>query len=182
MPIYLPTYFAGGEQMVIHTNPTAQTDATAQKLFRSFMQFSKAQWHQRSIAGCTPSEIRVLFCIRKGVKPGAPDIKVSEISKLLHVTSPTVTQLLKGLEANGLIERNIDPTDRRAVGITLTEKGKMVTQQAADAFLASFQGLTEYLGEEQSNQLAELLLRASLYFRERETSMHQSPWNGDEEV
>ena len=168
--------------MFIHTNRTAQAVATAQKLFRSFMQFSKAQWHQRSIAGCTPSEIRVLFSIKKGVKPDATDIKVSEISKLLHVTSPTVTQLLKGLEASGLIERNIDPADRRAVGITLTEKGKMVTQQAADAFLASFQGLTEYLGEEQSNQLAELLLRASLYFRERETSIHQSPWNGDEEV
>jgi len=168
--------------MVIHNNPTAQTDATSQKLLRAFMQFSKAQWHQRSIAGCTPGEIRVLFSIKKGVKPDATDIKVSEISKLLHVTSPTVTQLLKGLEANGLIERNIDPADRRAVGITLTEKGKMVTQQAADAFLASFQGLTEYLGEEQSNQLAELLLRASLYFRERETSIHQSPWNGDEEV
>ena len=168
--------------MFIHTNRTAQADATAQKLFRSFMQFGKAEWHQRSIAGCTPGEIRVLFSIKKGVKPDATDIKVSEISKLLHVTSPTVTQLLKGLEANGLIERNIDPADRRAVGITLTEKGKMVTQQAADAFLASFQGLTEYLGEEQSNQLAELLLRASLYFRERETSMYQSPWNGDEEA
>jgi DNA-binding MarR family transcriptional regulator len=168
--------------MDIHTNATAQADATAQKLFRSFMQFNRAEWHQRSIAGCTPSEIRVLFCIRKGVKPDGSDIKVSEISKLLHVTSPTVTQLLKGLEASGLIERNIDPADRRAVGITLTEKGKMVTQQAADAFLASFQGLTEYLGEEQSNQLAELLLRASRYFRERETSEYHSPWNGNEVV
>ena len=132
------------------------TNPIAQKLMKTFMQFTKVEWHQRSIAGCKPSEIRVLFCVKKGVKPDTPEMKVSEISKMLHVTSPTITQLLKGLEANGLIERHIDPTDRRAVGITLTEKGKMVTQQAADAFLASFQGLTEYLGEEQSNQLAEL--------------------------
>src|SRR5215469_12062125 len=168
--------------MVIHNNPTAQTDATSQKLFRAFMQFSKAQWHQRSIAGCTPGEIRVLFCIRRGVKPDAPDIKVSEISKLLHVTSPTVTQLLKGLEANGLIERNVDPSDRRAVGITLSEKGKMVTQQAAEAFSASLQGLVEYLGEEQSNQLAELLSRAVRYYNEKAASEYQSPWNGNEEL
>jgi|SRR6266849_144386 len=182
MPIYLPTYFTGGEQMVIHTDPTAQINSTAQKLFRSFMQFGKAEWHQRSIAGCTPSEIRVLFCIRGGVKPDATDIKVSEISKLLHVTSPTVTQLLKGLEANGLIERNVDLADRRAVGITLTEKGKMVTQQAADAFSASLQGLVEYLGEEQSSQLAELLPKVIRYYNEKAANVYRSPWNGDAEA
>src|SRR6266487_5483779 len=106
-------------------------DPTAQKLLRSFMQFSKAEWHKQTVAGCKPSGIRVLFCIKKGMNPDTPEMKVSDISKLLHVTSPTVTQLIKGLEANGLVERNIDPTDRRAVGIKLTEKGEMVTQQAA---------------------------------------------------
>ena len=162
--------------MESHTNPTAQ------KLLQSLMQFGKAEWHQRSIAGCKPSEIRVLFCIKKGVKPDTLEIKVSEISKMLHVTSPTITQLLKGLEANGLIERHIDPTDRRAVGIALTEKGEMVTQQAADAFSASFEGLVEYLGEEQSYQLAELLSKVFRYFKENAASADHSPWNGDQKV
>src|SRR5438067_1126138 len=115
--------------MDMHTN--LMDNPLAQKLFRAFMEFHKAQWHQRSIAGCKASEIRVLFCIKKGVKPDASEMKVSEISKRLHVTSPTITQLLKGLEVNGLIERHIDPADRRTVGITLTEKGEKVTQQAA---------------------------------------------------
>ncbi len=119
------------------------SNPTAQKLMKTFMQFNKVEWHQRSIAGCTPSEIRLLFCISKGAKPDTPDMKVSEISKRLHVTSPTITQLLKGLEANGLIERHIDPTDRRAVGITLTEKGEMVTQQAAHTSSASIHGLIQ---------------------------------------
>ena len=144
------------------------------------MQFNKVEWHQRSIAGCTLSEIRVLFCIRKSTKPDTSEMKVSEISKLLHVTSPTITQLLKGLEANGLVTRHIDPTDRRAVGIALTEKGEMVTQQAADAFSASFEGLVEYLGEEQSYQLAELLSQVFRYFKENAASADHSPWNGDE--
>ena len=162
--------------MESHTNPTAQ------KLLQSLMQFGKAEWHQRSIAGCKPSEIRVLFCIKKGVKPDTLEIKVSEISKMLHVTSPTITQLLKGLEANGLIERHIDPTDRRAVGITLTEKGDMITRQAADAFTASINGLIEYLGEEQSNQLAELLSRVFRYYSEKAASVDHSLWNGDQKV
>ena len=155
---------------------------TAQRLFRAFMQFNKVEWHQRTIAGCTPGEIRVLFCVKKGAKPEAHEIKVSEISKLLHVTSPTVTQMLKGLEANGLIERRIDPTDRRAVGITLTKKGEIVTVKAADTFYASFDGLVEYLGEEKSDQLAELLSETFHYFNEKAASGNGSLWNGDEEI
>jgi DNA-binding MarR family transcriptional regulator len=154
------------------------TNPTAQKLMKSFMQLNKIAWHERSIAGCTFSEIRVLFCIKKGVKPDTPEITVSEISKLLHVTSPTITQLLNGLEANGLVERHMNPADRRAVGITLTEKGEMVTQQAADAFSASIDGLIEYLGEEQSNQLAELLSRAFGYYYEKAARVDHSYWSG----
>ena len=158
------------------------TNSTAQKLFRAFMQFHKIGWHQGSIAGCKPSEIRVLFCIKKGLKLDTPEMKVSEISKQLHVTSPTITQVLKSLEANGLIERHIDPTDRRAVGIILTKKGEMVTQQAVDAFSASLNGLIEYLGEEQSDQLAELLSQVFRYYNEKAASENYSYWNGDKEI
>jgi DNA-binding MarR family transcriptional regulator len=149
------------------------TSPTAQKLMKAFMQFDKAEWHQRTIAGCKPSEIKVLFCIKRELRPDASELKVSEISKLLHVTSPTITQLIKGLESNGLIERHIDPSDRRAVGISLTEKGEAVTQQAADIFSTSFHGLIEYLGEEQSNQLAELLSKVFHYFHEKSAGVTQ---------
>jgi len=153
-----------------------------QKLMRSFMQFNKAAWHQRTVAGCKPSEIRVLFCVKRGIQPGASEIKVSEISKLLHVTSPTVTQLLKGLEANGLIERRIDPVDRRAVGVSLTDKGECVTCQAMNDLTRSLQGLIEHLGEEESNQLIESLSKVFRYFSEQDANVQQSHWNGDEEA
>lgn len=155
---------------------------TEQKLMSALMQFKRLGWHHQPIAGCKPSEIRVLFCIKKGTNPHSTEMKVSEISKRLHVTSPTVTQLLKGLEANELIERNIDPIDRRAVGVKLTERGEKVVQQAMDAFTDSMHGLIEYLGEEQSNQFADLLTKAFRYFNEREANMHSSLWNGDEKV
>src|SRR5712692_5795900 len=156
--------------------------ATEQKLIGALMQFKRLGWHQQSIAGCKPSEIRILFCIKKGTSLNSPEMKVSEISKRMHVTSPTVTQLLNGLEAHGFIERHIDPIDRRAVGVKLTRKGEIVAQQAADAFAASMRGLIEYLGEEQSNQLVDLLSKAFRYFNEREANMYSSPWSGDEEA
>ena len=163
---------------------------TTLKLMRVFREFHKSGWQEHSIAGCKPSEIRVLFCVKHGMKPGASAMKVSEISKLLRVTSPTVTQLLKGLEANGFIERHVDLLDRRAVEIKLSQKGETFTRQAMESFTSSLDGLVKYLGEEQSNQLAELLAKAFRYFDEREShyfneseaSTFRSQWNGDQEV
>lgn len=151
---------------------------TAQKLMRAFMQFHRVQAHQRNFANCTPGEIRMLFCLRNAEATGSPEMKVSEISKRLHVTSPTVTQLLKGLEANGLVERHLDPAERRAVGITLTKRGELVVVKAAEAFSASFEGLIAYLGEEESNRLADLLLKVAYYYSEK--AGNQAAWNGVE--
>lgn len=141
---------------------------TTLKLMRAMREFHRSGWQEHAIAGCKPSEIRVLFCIKHGLKPGLSAMKVSEISKLLRVTSPTVTQLLKGLEVNGFVERHVDLLDRRVVYIQLSEKGETFTRQAMEAFTSSVDGLVEYLGEEQSDQLAELLAKAFRYFGERE--------------
>lgn len=156
--------------------------STAQMLGRSLMELNKVFWQahresmQQLLAGCNPSESRVLFLIREGTKTLGREPKVSEISKLMHVTSPTVTQLIKSLEAGGLIERHIDLVDRRAVGIALTERGERVVEKAEEIFATSFQGLIEYLGEEQSNQLIELLMKARGYFDEKEASSPYSKW------
>jgi DNA-binding MarR family transcriptional regulator len=93
-----------------------------------------------------------------------------------------VTQLIKGLEVRGLVERKADTIDRRAVGITLTEKGEKVTQKAKEHAIALFANLVEYLGEGQSQVLAELLSKVNTYFHEKEVISNQSPWSGDEEV
>ncbi|GLV59679.1 hypothetical protein KDH_65050 [Dictyobacter sp. S3.2.2.5] len=159
-----------------------QDEAKAQRLLRAFMQFDKADWHQSTIEGCKPSEIKLLLCIKRQVKLTSHKMKVSELSRMLHVTSPTITQLLKGLEADGLIERENDPLDRRAVGVALTAKGELVTSRASEAFFASINGLIDYLGEEQSEQLAELLTKVYIYFNEREPDRSMACRHGDKEA
>jgi DNA-binding MarR family transcriptional regulator len=162
-------------------NPNILSDATEQKLFRAFMQFHKAEWHEPSISGCRPSEIRVLFCVRAGEKPDSL-VKVSDISKRLRVTSPTVTQIVNSLESNGLVERRSDPADRRSVGIVLTKRGEEVSQKAANAFSTSMHGLIEYLGEEESNELAELLFKVFRYYQEKASDVYYTDRNGAEEL
>ncbi len=104
---------------------------------------------------------------------------VSEISKYLHVTPPSVTQLLKSLEGRGLIERHMDATDRRVIVVTLTRQGEHVTNEAKETISAKAKGLIEYLGEEQSNQLADLLFKVFHYFAENEANLYHEPWEGE---
>lgn len=163
-------------------------ESTARELGQALMQLNKSFFHfnqkklNQVFAGCKPSEMRALFIIREGTKAGAREMKVSEISKLLHVTSPTVTQLIKSLEADELVERRTDPRDRRAVGIALTARGESVARRVEEIFTASIQGLIEYLGEEQSHQLIELLGNAIHFFNEKEMGMHHPQWNGVEKA
>lgn len=154
-------------------------EITAQKLAQSLRQFHKTfalfgknEMHQ-NFSGCKPSEVGLLFILRHKTKPGQREMKVSEISKTMRVTTPTVTQSLKNLEANGLVERHLDPNDRRVVGIALTEQGIEVAQKAEEGIINAVHGLADYLGEEESSQFAELLLKASRYFREKEANAYE---------
>jgi DNA-binding MarR family transcriptional regulator len=144
-----------------------QRNPVAQKLLEAFTQFHRLNWKQSPIVGLKSSEIMVLFCIKKTVHPESHGIKVSDISKALRVAPPTITQLINSLEANGYVERTMDKADRRAVRVKITERGEGTIAQAADAFFESFNGLVEYLGENKSKELAELLSKAFGYFEER---------------
>jgi DNA-binding MarR family transcriptional regulator len=136
---------------------------TAERLFNTFNQFSKLNKMGSPVKGLKTSEIYTLFCIERLTSQKSEGVKVSQISRMLDVTPPTVTQLINGLEKKACIERQINIKDRRAVQIRLTEKGKTVVDAASKAFYNYFQGLVDYLGEEKSNQLSELLILVLSY-------------------
>lgn len=138
----------------------------ARKLLIAFTQFHRLNWKQSPVEGLKPSEIFVLFCIKRAVKPASPGIKISDISSTLRVATPTTTQLVNSLEKGGFVERTTDKEDRRAVRVKLTEKGEGMVKKASDSLFDSFSGLVEYLGEEESNELAELLSKTFVYFNE----------------
>lgn len=142
----------------------------AKRLVDVSWKLSRTNWHQSPIMGLRSSEMWALYCIEKNTDSDSPGIKVSEISNFLNVTSPSVTQLVNSLEAQGLVERSVDTEDRRVVRVRLTEKGERILEKAASAFHTLFEGLVEYLGEENTNHLAELLSKVLTYFNMTETS------------
>ena len=105
--------------------------------------------------GIKHSEIGLLMLICH--HGGDDGIKVSEISNLMKVTSPTVTQSVTALETRGLVRRRMDPYDRRIIKVSLTDKGSEVARQAQQDMIESFSTVVMQLGEEKAEQLAELL-------------------------
>jgi len=57
-------------------------------------------------------------------------VTVSQIGEQLFLDSPTLTPLLKRLEASGLIERRRSSADERQVIVSLTPAGRSLRQKA----------------------------------------------------
>lgn len=140
----------------------------------------KAHW-KHSVEGHKPSEMTLLICIARA--NSAEGLKVSEISRFLGLTPPTVTQLINSLEAKQMVERQADASDRRVVRIKLTEQGKIITRRARDHMDATLKRMVEYLGEEESDHLAELLLKVHAYMEDNPPpNLDRLQMNGDEKL
>lgn len=135
-----------------------------EKIMKCLAEFRRFHKHKSPISSLTHSETMVLFSVRNYVEIHHIGVKTSELSNILNVASPTITQQINSLETRGFVERNIDKEDRRAVRIKVTEKGEEVLRKACKEFEASIKGLVEHLGQEKSEQLADLLSETFNYF------------------
>ncbi len=57
-------------------------------------------------------------------------LSVKTLSRLLQLDPGTLSPLIKRLEAAGLLRRDRDPRDERALAIALTDKGRALRAQA----------------------------------------------------
>lgn len=136
-------------------------------LMEAFQQFAKMNWRKTTIWGLKPSEVRMLVSLKLGIeREGKKGQTVSDISKNLRVTSPTVTQMVNSLIAQGYVVRTTDAQDRRISEITLTEKGKHLAEMAVEKSRNTFKGMIDYLGKEETDTLMELLNGVYKYFEE----------------
>ncbi len=88
----------------------------------------------------------------------APDgLKMSELSQRMMVTGGNVTGITDGLEKEGLVVRESDPTDRRVFRVKLTAEGQRQFRRMAVEHEQWVIELFDGLNLRQKNQLAELL-------------------------
>lgn len=128
-----------------------------QKLMECLLRFKKLHMNQHQMHGLKSNDHYLLLCIKRFLVQDPDGIKVSELSNILNVTSPTITQQINVLEQNGYVERSMDKEDRRAIRIKLTEVGEAKIKEYKELYLKYTAELAEYLGRENSKKLAELL-------------------------
>ena len=68
----------------------------------------------------TPGQARALAVLTHAT--------ASDLADRLHIAPRSTTEVVDGLEERGLVERQADPTDRRATLIALTEEGSKVAE------------------------------------------------------
>ncbi|WP_298629275.1 MarR family transcriptional regulator [uncultured Thermus sp.] len=84
-------------------------------------------------------------------------LRMSELSKRLMVSSGNVTGLTDSLEAEGMVRRVADPSDRRAYLVELTPQGREVFREMAQVHEVWITELFEGLSREDKQALYDLL-------------------------
>jgi DNA-binding MarR family transcriptional regulator len=114
-------------------------------------------------AGLTAGQFQVLAELR-GRDP--LPMTASDLARTIVITSGGMTPVLDQLEARGLVNRQVDPEDRRARRIAITEKGRSLISRAMDQRVAQQRALNAVLTIEE-RELLSAILRKLLVAMER---------------
>ena len=153
---------------------------TASELIDSLVLIHKSSWFRRILNGHKKNDLMLMLHLRRQEDLGEQDMRVSDISALLNVTSPTVTQMLNPMEKKRYLDRYVDPKDRRVIRVKLTPAGREVTDETVLVIVKHLNQLVEYLGEADSLQLAQLMRQISDYSDEMNSILAMNDQTGDE--
>ena len=84
-------------------------------------------------------------------------VAVKDVANMLDLEHSTASRLLGELESEGLIERGVDPEDRRRTTIHLTETGQAVVHEMSDVRLWVMQRMLEDWKTDEIAQIAAAL-------------------------
>ncbi len=84
-------------------------------------------------------------------------LRQKQLSELMRINPSTMSEFIGHLESDGYVKRNIDPSDKRATLITLTEKGRARACELQDERKEKLNQLFSPLTEEERKELFRLL-------------------------
>jgi DNA-binding MarR family transcriptional regulator len=103
--------------------------------------------------GLTGAQARVLRILARADRP----LRMADIAAGLEVVPRSVTTMVDGVEAAGLIVRATDPEDRRAVLVSLTAAGQALLERLERARRATAEEVFGDLARDEREDLARLL-------------------------
>ena len=127
--------------MPVTRTPSDEELALAESVFGMFQLFrSVAQRAAQAVDLGSGERARILW----GLKAGAR--RAGQLAHQAKISPSTITEIVEGLETDGLVRRETDTSDRRAVNVALTADGRRQLQRfenaAAIALAESLASLT----------------------------------------
>lgn len=99
------------------------------------------------------SRERLLVIINK-----YPDgVRQKTVADEVGINQSSTSELINKLESDGYLERKVDPADKRATLLYLTEKGTARACEVEDAREERFKDIFDVLNEEEKQALSDLL-------------------------
>ena len=108
--------------------------AVADRLRPTLLHLAR-ELRREKIAGVSPQQVGLLVSIKY-----APGITVGELATEERVSTAAMSKRVSRLERDGLVARTQSETDRRCVGLTLTDEGQRTLRRVRSrrtAWLAS---------------------------------------------
>jgi len=125
-------------------------------LSRCMQSVHKKEYKTIKEGGLTVSQFAVLEVLyHKG------DLRVSEIIEKILSTGGNMTVVIDNLVKESLVERRIDPSDRRVNLISITEKGKMLMNDIFPRHMENINEIFSVLTAEEKKNLIGLLKKLS---------------------
>jgi DNA-binding MarR family transcriptional regulator len=104
-----------------------------------------------------PGWFDLLAALRRAGRPY--ELNPTQLMRATMLSSGGTTKRLDRLAEAGLVERRLDPSDRRGVLVRLTPKGKAIIDKAVEAHVANEERLLRSLGPADRRALDDLLRR-----------------------
>ncbi|MCI9612224.1 MAG: MarR family transcriptional regulator [Eubacterium sp.] len=93
--------------------------------------------------------------------------KMSEIAKIMSVTTGTLTKAVNSLERKGYVKRRRSEQDKRVVNMMLTKRGELAYRHHERFHQDMIAFILEHVSEEESQVLRRSLERLMGYFQQK---------------
>jgi DNA-binding MarR family transcriptional regulator len=125
----------------------------ADQLHRLLRRLRRAQAERLVPLGLTPGQERALRLIARDDEPP----RMTELADRLGIVPRSLTTVIDALEEAGLVRREIDPRNRRAILLHLTERGTAVRDDLREARRRAAEDLFAPLDAHDRETFAKLL-------------------------
>jgi DNA-binding MarR family transcriptional regulator len=125
----------------------------SEMVFRQTKRLRRAQAERLAPLGLTPAQERALRMITRSEEP----LRMTDLADHLGIVPRSVTTVIDSLEEAGLVRREVDPHNRRAIRLHLTERGLAVRDDMREARRRAAEDLFAPLSPADRVALGELL-------------------------